>query len=489
MKKLIFISALLVSCFTYAIDLGTLDTSFSADGWDRAGNNGYDNASFSISIDSQGRALIAGYEFFDNAGQNDVRVFVFRYLADGTVDNSFNSQAISNFLVRPDLFNLGFIKIITDGNDGFFIGYTYENCPGSDCNDAIIYHYSSDAVILGVQNIAFDLGPQGSKNDRFSDMVYIPSENKLAVSLSIDILSNPYFDLDFGVAMLSVAGDGALSMDTGFDTDGKNHCGFNQDPMLSSAVDRTYAIAYHPTRQTVIVAGDAFEGNGANNSGINMAFCEFRVTSANGQNPGTLTEQWSTQPLPDNPFSDDEEKLRDIAVTSEGSIVAAGMLAGANETTDFALVQYSFDGNDWIIDTGFGPNGSGFTTANFLVLDSMSNLVETDDTVYKLMIDNDDGGLIIGGESLWDDPDTFSAGALVRFSSTGIIDTNWGVNHSGKSFVLIDTSNKEDVIYDFDINGATESIFTTGESFNGNDYHRLVAKFHNDMIFGGNFDF
>ena len=493
--KHIIIILILISTNCFAINLGSLDTTFSndgvTDGWERTGANGYATGGTSIVVDSQGRALIAGSEFFDNSGLNDIRVFVERYLPSGVIDPTFNSQSISVFLNRPDLLGLIHIQIVLDENDGFFLGYSYDNCAGSNCNDTIIYHFNDTGSILGVRNIAFDLGPDvNSKNDKFSEMVYIPTLDKLVVALSVDTLAMPYYDVDFGVAVLNVATDGSLTLDTNFNADGLNTCAFNQDPNFTNEVDTASAIVFNSQQNTVIVAGEAFEGNGAFSSGFNMAFCEFRLTDIVGEPSGTLIEQWSTEPLPNSIFGDDQEYLRDVLFNNDGDLIVAGMLTSASDTNDFALVKYHFDGMDWIIENSFGPNGTGWTTATFTLLDSNFNSVDTNDTVYKLIYESEDGGLLIGGSSSWDDgADSYSAGSFVRFTKNGILDTNWGQNKSGKSLVILDSITKRDGFLDIAEKGVGESIFATGASKDGSDDKRIIAKFHNDLIYGGNFDF
>ena len=91
-------------------------------------------------------------------------------------------------------------------------------------NDTIIYHFNDSGSILGVQNIAFDLGPDvNSKNDKFSEMIYIPTLDKLVVALSVDTLATPYYDIDFGIAVLNVATEGSLSLDTNLSKFQTNH--------------------------------------------------------------------------------------------------------------------------------------------------------------------------------------------------------------------------------------------------------------------------
>lgn len=487
MKKLIFISGVLVSCFTYAISLGSLDTSFSTNGWDRTGITNFDREGESIARDSMGRILVSGEENFDNNGQTDRTILVQRYLADGTLDASFNLHDISN--LTPEPYSLSGIE--ADDNGGFFLAYSYYNCePINFCLDTIVYHFNDSGTILGVQNIAFDLGMVGAQNDSFADLIYIPAKDRLAVAITVDRVRNsPIYDKDFGLAIINVNSDGSLNIDTSFDSDGKATCAFNQDINNQTDEDWASGLIFNSLENTIIVGGIAYEGNGALNEGFNQAFCEFLLEDANGQTAGALVEQWSTQPLADNPFSDDKESVSDMKLYN-GSLFVAGELTGVSSSKDFALIKYSFNGGDWIIDTNFGPNGTGWTTVNFVLSDSTLNDVDATDLVNSLIVEPEDGSLLLGGTSIWNDnglnKNTIS---LARFSSGGYLDTNWGINHSGTSLINLDGSTFLDDLYGMVFDHINESIYIVGTSYIPNGFKRFVAKIHNDQIFGSGFDF
>ena len=98
-------------------------------------------------------------------------------------------------------------------------------------------------------------------------------------------------DTDFGVLMLNTEpSNGTLSIDTNFDSDGKNLCFFDQNNPAGSR-DKAEALVWDAVNNTVIIGGSAFEGDGVEGDGWNMAFCEFNLS-------GALLRKWSTQAAP-----------------------------------------------------------------------------------------------------------------------------------------------------------------------------------------------
>ncbi len=504
MKKMIIFLVLILTSRSFAINLGSLDTSFSndgvSDGWLLDGVTGGSVSGQSVAVDRQGRILVAGVEVIFGQGQ---RVMVRRYLPDGTYDNTLNSAGLGSVLNKPYSNNIVKVGLELDEFNNFFLAYSYNSCEGVDtCIDTFVYHISESGAVLGGASISFDAGSVvSSQDDDFVDMVYFTVEKKLAVAIDVKVDNSPTYNKDFGVVLLNVFQGGGVAADTSFGNNSKSSCFFNQDSTGHNNTDEARAITANFDSNTVIVGGWSFEGNGAALTGKNMSFCEFNLFQQDGNPPGTVIEKWSTETLPNSPFIYDEEILYDVKYKTEyvdtGSglvgvktLFATGFTNGAN-SDDFALVKYVYDGMDWVLDTSFGPFGTGWAITGFSLLDSNSGFVDTEDVAKSLFVESEDGSILIGGYSEWYDlSDRRINGALLKFTKNGILDKNWGDNKSGKTMVVLDDITNIKTISDITVSGSAESIFTTGtypSSNNGND-SLLISKHINDSIFAGSFD-
>jgi hypothetical protein len=282
MKKmnLLSLTMTLLSGSVAAVDLGTLDSTFSqdgtTDGWDMSGQTGYNWYGSDVVVDSQGRVLIAGTYQYDFNGNTALMARVERRLPNGDLDTSFDSDGIRELGLPPAPQSQFNYEIIVDSSDGVFVGYSSEYCQTTnDCeSDLYVYHINVNGVIVGSQQIDFDLGSSNNrKDDDFADMVYVPSINKLGIAAEVEL--NGADDTDYGIAVLNVDPvSGALSIDNGFSTDGQRQCYFDQNNPAGSRDMPTAIVWYGPT-SSFIVGGNTFEGNGTNGDGWNMSFCDL----------------------------------------------------------------------------------------------------------------------------------------------------------------------------------------------------------------------
>lgn len=496
MKKFLFIFTMTFNLMVNAVDLGSLDTSFShdgtSDGWDLSGAPGVSHSGSSVAIDSQGRVLVAGFEYSPTEG---LSALIKRYLPDGTRDLTIDTQGLAHVLPKPENnnFDENMIKVIPDETGGFFLAYTFNSCEGSGtCIDSNIMHFSENGLQTGGSSLGFDQG-----DNYFQDMVYIPAIQMIVLAVTVHISDTP-FDTDFGIGVFRFTETGHIVPNVDFGFNGRSTCSFNQS--ITNKTDNARAITTGELYSEVIIGGWSFEGNGAFSSGKNMSFCEFNLLHGNFP---PLLSKWSTESLPDNPFSDDEEILTGLSYYTDvishqagtdyvKSVVATGTITGVN-SDDFALVKYIFDDNSssWIADANFGPNGSGWSTANFTLLDSNNNLIDTEDKPTGITIEQEDYSILIGGNSEWHDiSDRRVAGALLKFNKSGIPEKQWGTDHNGKSLIHLDNVNNPKIFSGIVIEPVSESIFVAGTypGSNAGWDSTLLAKFHNDRIFATTFD-
>jgi len=475
--------SLFFSQASISIDLGSLDTSFSndgmTDGWDVSNNGEFNSYASAVAVDSQGRIYVAGTYEVDFNGNPDKRARIERRLPNGDLDSSFDSDGIRELGLPPAPVGQFNYSLEINSTDGAILGYSRLFCiTDNDCESEIyIYHINVNGIILSTQQIEFDLGPTNDrKDDNFADMIYIRSINKLAIVAEVENANID--DTDFGIALLDVNHtSGALSIDTSFSSDGKTTCYFDHhDP--SGSEDKAKAIVWDSLQNHIIVGGHVFEGNGINSDGYNLGFCEFDLT-------GTLINQWSTQSQ--GIAIDSREFMSDMEFVNQSgfsTIVVSGSLPG-NGGFDFSLTR--FDRNligDWNQDSTFGSNGNGWVTTGFGVF-----LVgDTNDNSAKMVIE-EDGNILVAGTASWDNGFPKGAIALAKYTTDGILNTNWGIGHTGKSVNPLTNPVSWLSVMDMATGPNNEEIYVTGFMYDGLNFDSLIANMHNDSIFANNFDF
>jgi hypothetical protein len=482
MKSLSVWALGLFSGLAWGVDLGALDTSFAADGQTDGyvldHEPGFNRYGAAVVVDSQQRIYVAGTFDYDFAGQTEKGARVERWLPNGQRDTSFAGNGVVELVLPPapgNQFNYG---LAVDPADGVFVGYSRLFCVTSNnCQSQLyVYHINASGATVGNQQVSFDLGATDDrKDDDFADFVYEPLINKLAIAATVE--RSGAQDTDMGIAVLNVDPvSGALSIDNGFDADGKNQCWFDQaDPAGSE--DRAAAVIYHPLNQTFVVGGSAFEGNGLQNDGWNMAFCEFSLS-------GTLLRQWSTQST--QVVLESQEFVADMAYSFDfirgSGLLVAGTVNGAGGM-DYAVTRYQQDQADqWNTDTGYGDNG--FRTVGFQYL----FVGETSDYVSQMQLE-DDGRVLLVGSLTWEDNNqqAHSAIGLTRITPSGQLDRTWGIGRSGKavhSFDLISLWDHADALA---VDPVSEELYVSGWSYNG-DFQSLLVNLHNDQIFAANME-
>lgn len=482
--KTIAIAGLIFSHITNAIDLGSLDTSFSndgnSDGWDITGAGNFHSYASALAVDSQGRIYIAGTYDTEINGNPEKRARVERRLPNGDFDNSFDSDGTRELGLPPASSGQFEYSLVVDSSDGVIVGYSRLFCVTNlECQSEVhIYHINSNGAIVGSQDIEFDLGSTFDRqNDNFADMVYIRSLNKLAIVAEVDNINSS--DTDFGIALLDVNPvSGALSLDTGFSADGKATCFFDQH-MASGSKDSAKAITWDSLQNHIIAGGSVFEGNGIGLDGYNLGFCEFDLT-------GSLINKWSTQ-SPDI-VADSREFLVDmefVNLSNFSTIVVTGALPGGGGL-DFALTRFTRDFiGDWSIDTTFGSNGTGWEATGFQFL----FVGATDDYPAEMVIE-DDGNILVAGTASWDDG-SFLKGviAMAKYTADGILNTNWGIGDTGLVVNPLTAQVPWMSIIGLATNPTTEEIYVSGFIYDGLYFDSVIANMHNDSIFAHNFDF
>lgn len=484
--KTLIIVSLLISQIANAIELGSLDTSFSndgtTDGYDITGAGNFHSYASATVVDSQGRIYVAGTFDTEVNGVPRKRARVERRLPNGDFDTSFGVNGTTVLGLPPAASGQFEYSLVLDASDVVFLGYSILRCDANnDCqSDVRIDRISESGGAFGGQTVSFDFGSSFERqDDDFADMIYIPSINKIAIAAEVERTGAN--DIDFGIALLNVDSvTGNLSLDTAFSTDGISSCFFDQQNS-SGSEDITKAITWDPLQNNIVVGGSVFEGNGVGGDGYNFGFCEFDLS-------GNTVNKWSTQ-SPDL-VADSREFLVDIAFVNQSgfsTIVATGQVPG-DGGFDFALTRFDRDifGN-WNQDTTFGSNGTGWETTNFQFI----FVGDTEDSPAEMIIESD-GNILVAGTAKWGGDTTIPQGAIAmaKYTANGILNTNWGIGKSGKAVNPLEIN----APYFLTVLGIasdpkTEEIYAVGFLYDGLYFDNFIANMHNDSIFSNNFDF
>ncbi len=217
-------------------------------------------------------------------------------------------------------------------------------------------------------------------------------------------------DADEGAFRLPVAGSvvgGAVfagQRDPAFGTDGVALTG------AGTATDQAFAVLALADGKTLI-GGDIYMGG------------DYDFYLAKINNDGTPDTSFGAEGVKVIRLGSGSDRIYDLALQPDGKILAAGYYNSGNNL-DFALVRCHPDGT---LDTTFGDNGIVGTPVG-----------SGDDQAWRVLV-QPDGKIILAGQAQganWD----FAA---VRYTSTGALDTSFGVG--GKVVTPVGTG--DDIAY------------------------------------------
>lgn len=421
---------LMVSFSVIAEVNGDLDKSFGSDpdqddhwfGWVGFNSSGRESYKYNSVLDSQGRVITLGV-YRPAGSNNDFQIELDRYSATGEIDITFIGEA---GIIDKSLINEDYVMgIELDENDGVFLAYTILTCQAGNTScqqDIRIAHYdNTGAETASSRVISFDIGSMFLRQDDvFSDLVYIKELKKLVIVAEVE--QNSINDTDFGIAVMDVNINGAFIF-SDFSFDALETCFFDQDGSGGS-VDKAISVVYHPDPPyKVIVGGSAFEGNGSNSDGWNLAFCEYDVNGS-----GALLNKWSSITFED--VLDDRELLQDMVflpLAATPTLMVTAQVPNGNDM-DFALLKYEWDtlGNNWKLDNSYGPNEIGQRLGISTIGFNQLFIGDTNDISKQIVVESD-GSVIVVGNSIWtDNAIQHSQIKLVKFNQVGLIDASWG---------------------------------------------------------------
>jgi uncharacterized delta-60 repeat protein len=386
---------------------GVLDTSFSQDGRVMTNFGGGDEWGRALVIQPDGKLVIAGYAF--TGSFNDV--VVARYHPDGSLDTSFSGDG----------------KTATDVN--YKDDYTFAAA------------LQADGKIL-VAGMAWDTdrnffllryNPDGSLDPTFDGdgkvmTNFLGSDEGHAIVIQEDGKI-----LVAGFKSISGSADFALAR---YNTDGSLDATFDGDGMLTvnvtTGADYGYALALQGDGK-ILMAGYA---TGTSNN--------FALVRCNAN--GSLDTTFDGDGKLTTDFTSGDDRAYDLAVQSDGKIIAAGYATGTS--ADFAMARYNADGS---LDTTFDTDGK-------LTTDFAGN----GDIVISVELQT--GGKIVAAG--YNDNPTNDDVAMARYNTDGSLDT--GFDSDGK--VVTDLAGGDDYAYSLALLGDGRLVVAGYGTFNMRDF-------------------
>jgi uncharacterized delta-60 repeat protein len=344
---------------------GVLDPTFGTGGIVTTAIQFYDKA-HAITIDSNGKILVAGQ------GRSSDFALV-RYNSYGVLDNTFGTGGIVTTDITSYSYGDKFHDITIDSNGKILAaGYVDD---GSNSNFALVRYNSNGSLDTsfggGDGKVTTDFG----SGDDFGRAMTIDSSGKILVGGYARNGSND----DFGLARYNSNG----SLDTSFGGgDGKVTTNFG------SGNDQGFAMTIDSSGK-ILVAGYAWNGSNRDFSLARYNSNGSLDTSFGGGDGKVITD-----------FGSGDDEGRAITIDGNGKILVSGFASnGSND--DFALARYNSDGT---LDTTFDTDGkitkaigSGNDEGYDITIDSSGKILvagRTQNGINSYGHPNDDFGLV-----------------------------------------------------------------------------------------------
>lgn len=457
---------------------GTLDTAFDTDG--RVTTDfgfGYDYSN-SVVVQQDGKIVAAG------AAQSDFALA--RYNSDGSLDTSFDidGKVTTDFYFYIDRGNTLFVQ---SGNRMILAGTSY-----NQSDDFALAGYLSDGSLDttfgndGLVSTDFNFG------DYQGEDIVIQPDGKIIIAGSTSTSG----DSGIGIARINqdgslddtFAGDGTLRTDFSIMDDyctGVALQGDNKIVVFGTA-DGMFALArFNPDGSfdisfgtNGIVITDLQDVSGAF-SGDVVLQPDDKILVVGGSNDdftlvrynsdGSLDNSFGTGGIVSTDFFGSPDTAYDLAIQSDGKILAAGYEGYGEDFGQFGLARYNEDGS---LDTTFDLDG--LLTTNFT--DGL-------DGAHGIGIQSDGRILVVGIAGLGGTPE-HSDFALARYNLDGSLDTTFDVD----GMLTTDFGSSDDSAQDLDIQ-PDGMIIAAGNTESGSLEDFALARYETDgtldTMFGG----
>ncbi len=305
--------------------------------------------------------------------------------AAGDLDTTFDGDGVVTTTIGT--FAIAYGVAIQPNGRIVAVGYT-DNGPEYDF---AVARYNSTGSLDSGFGVGGVVSTSFTTTGDYAYGVVIQSDGKIVVAGNAYNTNLP----DFAVARYNSNG----SLDTSFDTDGKDTTAFGADD-----IGRAVALQ---TDGKIVIAGYT-------NASGNDDFAVLRYNSN-----GSLDTSFDTDGRVTTAFTSNDDQARAVLIQPDGKIVAAGYRFGGN-LPDFAVARYNSNGS---LDTSF--SGDGLASKAF----------GGDDYAYAAARQSD-GKIVLAGCTNASGNDNV---ALTRFNSDGTLDTTFGT--SGEVITAVHASN------------------------------------------------
>jgi len=338
---------------------GELDTGFGAGGTVRKDvSPGADDSARDVAIQSDGKILVVGAGFVTLGGTAVRTATLLRYNANGTLDSSFAQGGIATLTgatdangiaIQPD----GKIVIVGTAGEGIYVSRyntngTLDSSFGLSGTRTLSLNGGPNPIILFGENVTL----QGD-----GKVVAVGRSNSV-VSFTGEVIKPGHF------VVLRLTASGAF--DTSFDGDG-----FVALAWENRAANSLFAVKVDSSGR-ILGAGMTDSLSGTRRT--------EHIALVRWSSNGSLDNSFGTGGVRVTPIETFYSRINDIALQSDGKIVAAGHAfdLAQGTTLESVVLRYSSSGN---LDPTFG-NGGIFTStfgtgavANDLAFDSSGRIV------------------------------------------------------------------------------------------------------------------
>jgi len=324
---------------------GTLDTSFSGDGKVSTNISGLYERVTGVAVYDSGKIVAVG------AANNSADVAVAMYAADGTLDDSFDTDGMRTLTAMRSSRH-----VVIDGYGKILI-------PGYNGTDSCLYRLNTNGSTDGSVSVNMS-----SSNEGFSGAV---------VEADGDIWVTGYADDGSGNKLSLVKLTPSLSLDASFDGDGKKHLTVGTGSHGSNG-----AIAIDGNGK-ILVAGYA---TGATDR-------DFVIARLNTD--GSYDTSFDGDGKQAINMDGGSDELYGIAIQADGKILIGGCASGTSTNSfDFAVARLNTNGS---LDTTFDGDGRVFVDFG------------DDDRAYGGVALQPDGKILVGGWTKGGDERDFAA--------------------------------------------------------------------------------
>jgi len=293
---------------------GTLDSTFSDDGWQTTDLSVFAESVNSIVIQSDGKIVAGG----NTSDQSGIRFALVRYNSNGSLDSTFSDNGIQ----ISNLNSSGQINSLALQADGKIVAAG--NVWNGSNNDVAVARYNTnghpDSTFSSNGLQQTDLG----NSEEFGNSVAVQSDGKIIVAGSV----NNYGNADFVVLR--------------YNADGSPDLSFNSNGILQSDIggnDNCTAVALQADGK-IVVAGTTSQYQDNDYQNTNMVAARFKAD-------GTSDNTFGTNGIVITDL-DNNDVATALAIEKNGKIILAG---GSNSR--FAFVRYTPDG---ALDSTFSQN-------------------------------------------------------------------------------------------------------------------------------------